>query len=172
MGATTWFLERINELKAMALAGKSAREIACDLSISRNAVISKINREGIEWSRSGLSKVPGPRDGKRIRARKPRPPNSSATRPARPRVLAPWIAGPGKPTPPVATELPAEPVRGTNVTLMELTTSTCRWPIGTPAEFFCGGQIEHGRVYCPHHCRMAYVKPRWAFKYEGSHGFI
>ena len=47
------------------------------------------------------------------------------------------------------------------VTLMELTTRTCRWPVGDPRhdDFrFCGDYAEPGRVYCcPHHA-LAYYR--------------
>lgn len=46
------------------------------------------------------------------------------------------------------------------VTLMDLTNTTCRWPIGDPGtpEFrFCGGPSNNiaGRPYCAHHAAVA-----------------
>jgi GcrA cell cycle regulator len=41
----------------------------------------------------------------------------------------------------------------------ELTSETCRWPVGTPGSkgfFFCGGQTLDGDVYCKAHAKRAY----------------
>jgi GcrA cell cycle regulator len=46
--------------------------------------------------------------------------------------------------------------------LMELDRSTCRWPVGDPADsgfFFCGGRVAAGRPYCPRHCARGYRGP-------------
>ena len=63
-------------------------------------------------------------------------------------------------------EIEAEPEVVDNVipmgqrrSLLELSESTCRWPIGDPGNadfFFCGGQPVAGLPYCAHHCRIAY----------------
>lgn len=47
-------------------------------------------------------------------------------------------------------------------TLMELDRSTCRWPVGDPADtgfFLCGGRVASGRPYCRKHCARAYRGP-------------
>ena len=44
--------------------------------------------------------------------------------------------------------------------LMDLKTSTCRWPIGEPTDedfHFCGKQTVMGKPYCPDHCQIAYT---------------
>jgi GcrA cell cycle regulator len=44
-------------------------------------------------------------------------------------------------------------------TILELTESTCRWPVGDPGScdfFFCGGNTVSGLPYCPCHARLAY----------------
>jgi GcrA cell cycle regulator len=60
----------------------------------------------------------------------------------------------GKPAP-ADLEIPIEQRK----TLLQLTASTCRWPVGEPKEstfFFCGGAARDGEPYCTHHCRRAY----------------
>ncbi len=45
-------------------------------------------------------------------------------------------------------------------TLANLTTMTCRWPIGDPKEenfHFCGKPIFQTKPYCAEHCAAAYV---------------
>lgn len=48
------------------------------------------------------------------------------------------------------------------VSFMDLTESTCRWPLGEtgPDQTFCGTQPESNRPYCGAHCRMAYRPAR------------
>ncbi len=43
--------------------------------------------------------------------------------------------------------------------IMNLTESTCRWPVGEPGTegfYFCGARSATGMPYCTHHARMAY----------------
>ena len=44
--------------------------------------------------------------------------------------------------------------QGQRRTIMQLNEHTCRWPVGDTANpdfFFCGGDTEHGWVYCSTH---------------------
>lgn len=55
--------------------------------------------------------------------------------------------------------MPEEPVIGDGATILTLTKSSCRWPIGHPGEEgfkFCGAGTEDNQPYCPYHARMAY----------------
>ena len=48
------------------------------------------------------------------------------------------------------------------VSILTLTTATCRWPIGHPGEenfFFCGARTKTGQPYCEAHSRLAYQAP-------------
>ncbi len=50
------------------------------------------------------------------------------------------------------------PIVGT-ATIMTLSTSTCRWPIGDPGDenfSFCGALPKPDQPYCEYHARMAY----------------
>jgi GcrA cell cycle regulator len=45
-------------------------------------------------------------------------------------------------------------------TLTDLSSQTCRWPIGDPKheDFrFCGKPVVPGKPYCGEHCATAYV---------------
>ncbi len=47
------------------------------------------------------------------------------------------------------------------VSLMKLTSKTCRWPIGTPGSKgfgFCGKRPVDGQPYCDSHCAVAFWK--------------
>lgn len=154
MPFNAWSEERIEALKKMNADGFSASQIAAALGgISRNSVCGKIHRLGLS--------IPIKRTAR------PKPePRKKAERP--PSNFVPWMKLPKREEAPdvapteaqnEATALPSEPTPETRVTLLDLTATTCRWPLGEPVEFYCGGEIAHGRVYCPHHCRMAFVKP-------------
>lgn len=50
-------------------------------------------------------------------------------------------------------------VASPGATILTLTTSCCRWPIGdpgTPSFRFCGARAVAGQPYCEAHARMAY----------------
>lgn len=52
--------------------------------------------------------------------------------------------------------IPTQPLK---VSLLELTSNTCRWPLGTPGDrdfCFCGLPPKDGLPYCPDHCQIAY----------------
>lgn len=53
-------------------------------------------------------------------------------------------------------------VNSPGATILTLTTSCCRWPIGDPgsANFrFCGARANPGQPYCEAHARLAYQPP-------------
>lgn len=60
-------------------------------------------------------------------------------------------------------KLKGEKPDGTGVKLLDLDSTTCRWPRGTPGEpgfEFCGGYAPDGRPYCRSHCALAYLTPQ------------
>lgn len=67
----------------------------------------------------------------------------------------------GRPSPIRRAGTKPEPKKEARVyTLADLTTLTCRWPIGDPKEdgfHFCGKPVIHGKPYCGDHCLAAYV---------------
>src|ERR1700681_2680928 len=63
--APTWTAERIALLKNLFERGRSCREMACDIGVSRNAVIGKISR--LKLSRPGGRS--GPRSERKPRAK-------------------------------------------------------------------------------------------------------
>jgi hypothetical protein len=55
-----------------------------------------------------------------------------------------------------------EAAPGTRCTLLELTSRTCRWPIGDPKKedfCFCGATVQR-RPYCEVHRALAYAPPQ------------
>jgi GcrA cell cycle regulator len=142
----TWTTERVELLKSRFEAGLSCREIACDIGVSRNAVIGKLSRLNLTRRESGEP---------RPRARKDAAPG---TRPrAVPRLQYRMLkALYGEPQP----AADDEPIHnGHTCSLFELSEQRCRWPISTPgaADFcFCGNMPLEGLPYCAGHSRLAY----------------
>ena len=149
-----WTDERVELLKKLWTEGLSASQIAAELGgITRNAVIGKVHRLGL----SGRAKSPS---SAAPRPRKPRAPGHMM-RLSRPSMrgntaLAPMYEADVEPEPELIENI--IPL-GQRCTLLELSESKCRWPIGDPGSaefFFCGGAPLDGLPYCNYHSRGAY----------------
>ncbi len=170
----TWTDERVALLRKLWAEGLSASEIARELGdgITRNAVIGKVHRLGLPGrapSRSGNSR----RASQQGTAPAPQR-RQSATRsqPAAPTAGGGSGAGANVATARKLEEAPAPaPVtrsaedvvtpfeRGRIRDIMELTRTSCRWPIGDPGDenfAYCGARAMDGLPYCEHHARIAY----------------
>jgi GcrA cell cycle regulator len=153
----TWTDERVELLKKLWADGLSASRIAAELGgVSRNSVIGKVHRLGLSGrAKSASASVP--------RQRKPRVHHQHMMRIARPGVRGNTALAP---MPVYEADLEPEPEVIENIipigqrcTILELTESTCRWPIGDPSAvdfFFCGGKTVEGLPYCGYHSRIAY----------------
>ncbi|MCC2114022.1 MAG: GcrA family cell cycle regulator [Hyphomicrobiales bacterium] len=153
----SWTDERVERLKRLWAEGLSASQIAGELGgITRNAVIGKVHRLGLSGrvKTSGTS-VPRPR--------KPR--NAATPKPS----VGPMTVGntalKADPAPRPQTKPEPAPVEdlvipiSERATILTLTESTCKWPIGDPGDtdfHFCGRRSDPGVPYCQHHARIAY----------------
>lgn len=129
MTKSTWSDDRVELLKSLWGAGKSAAEIAQQLGggISRNAVIGKAHRLGLSGRASPVQKKVD-------------------------KVAAAAIAR-------AAAEEVSYERSPTGVNLLQLSDKTCRWPIGDPKRegfHFCGSRPMPGVPYCGHHSAVAY----------------
>ncbi len=171
----SWTDERVEQLRKLWLDGKSASQIAAELSngITRNAVIGKVHRLGL----SGRVKSPGPATPRPRPAAKPQTSSRSSGSGASAGVIqrSQTTQRQSMPMTRGATALAYSPVAdlepvlrpteevvipmSERVTIMELKESMCRWPLGDPAtpEFrYCGSHSPIGDTYCGHHARIAY----------------
>jgi GcrA cell cycle regulator len=150
----SWTDERVEALKKLWSEGLSASHIAAELGgVTRNAVIGKVHRLGL----AGRAKSP---PFSAPRPNNPRPHGHML------RVSRPSVRGNTALAHAYELEAEAEPELVDNVipmgqrrTLLELTESTCHWPIGDPGQpdfFFCGGQTVANLPYCAYHSRVAY----------------
>ena len=160
--AQQWTDEMVETLRKMWAEGKTASQVSRALGgrVSRNAVVGKIHRMGLCFTRSvGVNRVRGAGHPTARKKRKPKPAPRSAQlgNPAL-RALYQPEAEPFVPAGPEIVIPLAE--RKTIQTLVEC---SCRWPIGDPqqADFhFCGKDKVPGLPYCEFHARRAYQPPQ------------
>jgi GcrA cell cycle regulator len=142
----SWTPERIQRLRKLAGEGRSAAAIALLLGdTTRSAVIGKISRDNIRWSK---------KNG--LRNKKPSKPSKrstfgfgSYTTKPKPTWLDPLDLSEDLVVP--------EKDRRTVETLMD---ADCRWPFGDVGKkdfHFCGKKKVNGLPYCEFHARRAYV---------------
>ncbi len=163
-----WTPEAVEDLKKLALAGKSASHIAAALGVgSRNAVIGKASRIGIKLTggggRAAGSGATPVREGRpqwaNVRYARPNAENhGSDPAPVRDLQIKPregrgaaWTFG------------EAEIGEMRRLRFEEIRESACRWPLGDPrsGDFaYCGLTPVGGQSYCAGHCRMAYRPPQ------------
>jgi GcrA cell cycle regulator len=147
--APTWTEERLERLKSCFEAGLTCREIACDIGVSRNAVIGKLSRLNLNRERSSKARRTTEKDA--TKAGRPK------TVPRGPRLqyqmLKAMYGGPHA-------AVDDAPIQSAHCcSLLELSAERCRWPISTPgaADFcFCGNTPLGGLPYCAGHTRLAY----------------
>jgi GcrA cell cycle regulator len=158
----TWSTERVEQLRSFVTAGLTCSQIAAEIGVTRNAVIGKVHRLGLQTS--------GGRPGRRPsnltqRLRQGPSDRSGETREPRSRI-APMLraATAGQtvvPFPsPSAIDPPVENVL--RCSLLELAGGGCRWPLSDPGKDdfgFCGNTAISGFSYCAGHARLAYRLP-------------
>ena len=142
MPDNTWTIERIELLKTHFAAGLSCREIACEIGVSRNAVIGKLSR--LNLTREKTVKM------RRDDGGKSRPKSV-------PRLQYRMLRKLFTETESVETEQAIHSEQ--HCSLLELSEERCRWPISSPGEkdfCFCGNRPLEGLPYCAGHSRLAY----------------
>src|ERR671912_31033 len=174
----SWTEERIERLKKMWADGATASQIADELGgVSRNAVIGKAHRLGLEQRPSPVKAV---EEKDKSKAAKPaRGPATTASSPSgQPPRHGPGMQyrsigpggfirqGPGDqqaPIPPAPPRrlVPAKPSPevADKTSLLDLNDRICKWPLGHPGEpdfHFCGNPSNPGFPYCVQHCGVAY----------------
>lgn len=152
---TTWTDDRVETLRRGWADGDSASKIAKEIGgdITRNAVIGKKNRLGLEQRRNSFGKsIKNVRAAERVAMMK--------------RIEARSIAPEPKPEPvSVPVEQPQNLEHKIHCTLAE--NHHCRWPLwgdDTPfvEKFFCGVpgcDLVEGRPYCVSHSRVSVGPP-------------
>ena len=162
-----WTAEAVEDLKRLALEGRSASVIAAALGASsRNAVIGKASRIGIKLMggrASAFRKTPA---GAREWAA-PRAPVAAKTSGVGALARGPRVSESrrldGEESKAAWTFGEAEVGEMQPVRFEDIREFACRWPLGDPrsGEFaYCGLKRVEGQSYCAGHCRMAYRPPQ------------
>lgn len=138
--APGWTDERIEILKKLYAKGFSCSKIADELGhVSRNGVIGKVHRLGLERRGNGGNynanqwKKPGP---------KPRPHIAKPVPAFRPKVQH---------ASPELKALRCAEIEPRHLTVLELEHGQCRYPYGDDVITFCGHVAENGLSYCAPH---------------------
>jgi GcrA cell cycle regulator len=140
-----WTPEKIERLRMLWAAGKSARECGAALGATRNMVIGKVDRLGLK------------------RPERPKVEKPIAERPKHQISLGLVKPKPAPSPPRLRADQPLPKSRP--VSLLQLKRTHCRWPIGDPREsdfYFCGAvcgavakRTANGPCYCPDHARLS-----------------
>lgn len=150
-----WTPDLIKELKRLWNKGLTTVEIGNRIGMSKNAVVGKAHRLGLEGRPSPIK-----RDRKKeavtVRATK------KATPAPKEKVTQTSSILP--PEPVFEVEPIVEPVlpkkkKHKGVQLVDLKPNSCRWPEGDPKDpdfCFCGQECVPGKIYCEEHCAIAY----------------
>ncbi|MDR1027523.1 MAG: GcrA family cell cycle regulator [Rickettsiales bacterium] len=154
--ATTnsWSATLTAKLKFLFDKGLSTAEIGKRLGFTKNAIVGKINRLGLN------EKKPAAKAAAKKTAAKPAP-----------KPIIKKAAPIKKPTKQEAkateagARVRAERLMRQSAALMALKADQCRWPMGNPDtdDFkFCGEKCFAGKPYCFEHCKLAYqfTQPR------------
>lgn len=146
---SVWTDQKVSDLKTLCQnKSLTARMIAAELRVTRNSVMSKCRRCGIE--------LPGHRYGANLTTRE----KQERADKARGEKRAVRHTPGGSPLP---RERYDESVfvadQKNHVGILELTKRTCRWPYGESPNFqYCGAEPVEKNPYCPFHHRIAYSR--------------
>lgn len=155
-----WTREETEEAKRLADEGYSAAQIGAQMGKTRNAIIGRMHRAGL-WGKDSPH-VPTVRKIPAIRRNRRR---------ARPWIPAADAAAQENEPAAVLVEAPVAEERGP-CTLMELRSSSCRYPLGEvlePAKLFCGQERITGSAYCQEHhnlCNTGFRATKSVFNFR------
>jgi GcrA cell cycle regulator len=147
-----WTEQQMATLEQLWIKGESASTIARYLGdcLTANAIIGKVHRMKL-----------GPhKKVSRAKKRDDTPKRPRGRPPGLPRIVSVKVEAEPKPKPVVVPEpapLPRE--HGELITILHISDSTCKWPIGdpsTPDFCFCGHTPREGSPYCEYHARLAH----------------
>ncbi len=156
---STWTDTRVAMLRELHAEGLAFSLIGARLGITRNACISKAHRIGLD-PRPHFNNTP-------VRRLSPEEQVARAER-KRANSRRYWRKKYGRPQPPTFPAEPAPVPAAVSLechpcSLLELSASRCKWPIGDPAAedfHFCGSEPKSGKPYCQWHYRIAYQPPK------------
>lgn len=156
-----WTDERVDILKKLWAEGHSASQIAKELGgVTRNAVIGKVHRLGLSGRATPSRPVKRP---PRLARPKPRVLPDGTVKQGKAVAVTPTAARVAREERELIEKLPpVELANGEKATVLNLSASMCKWPIGDPADpnfAFCGRKADCG-PYCAEHAKIAFQPAR------------
>lgn len=139
-----WTDEQVEELKRLWDKGLTTGEIGKALGVSKNAVVGKAHRLGLN---SRPSPIRRSEDENTANV------NTPEQQPAEKKKAAKSTAA----------KKTVEQEKKKLFTVNDLTASSCRWPIGDPKDedfHFCGKEALPDKPYCAEHAEIAYVSAK------------
>lgn len=157
--ATTnsWSAAAISKLKSLFDKGLSTAEIGKRLGFTKNAIVGKINRLGLNEAKDAKSKKSSA-SARQVAATKQKPAaavKKAAVKKPVPKPAAKKISAKAR----NESKKKTERIIRHSAQLMNLRSDQCRWPIGDPDSDnfrFCGEKCFTGKPYCFDHCKIAY----------------
>lgn len=150
-----WTPEKVKELKKLWKKGLTTVEIGRLIGISKNAVVGKAHRLGLESRPSPIKRDEGASSKKKI--------VSAPSKKKKEAISSTSKNDPNKPDFGECQEIKDAPITkesaAKGVKLVDLKPDSCRWPLGDPKDpnfCFCGKEVVPGKVYCEEHCAVAY----------------
>jgi len=149
-----WTTELIKELKRLWNKGLTTVEIGNQIGMSKNAVVGKAHRLGLEGRPSPIK-----RDKKKVNITFEKKGKGTVAEPSS--KVHSSILPPDLPveTAPVVEKKVSLKKKKKGVHLIDLKPNSCRWPEGDPKDpdfCFCGQECAPGKIYCEEHCAIAY----------------
>lgn len=136
-----WTDEQVEELKRLWEEGLTTGDIGKTLGVSKNAVVGKAHRLGLNSRPSPIRR--SEEETKESAGRKKTKPASESKQPAAAKKQ--------------------EPAKKKLFTVNDLTSCSCRWPVGDPKDkdfHFCGKEALPDKPYCAEHAAVAYVSAK------------
>lgn len=167
-----WTEDRVEVLKKLWAEGHSASQIAKELGgVTRNAVIGKVHRLGLSGRATPSRPVKRP---PRLARPKPRlQPDGSVTLPKTISDADEKAVKTAETAARVA--LAPQPLSdGEAATILTLSGSMCKWPIGDPADpnfAFCGRKASGG-PYCAEHAKVAFQPSKKREKRKADYDYV
>ncbi|MBR1777831.1 MAG: global cell cycle regulator GcrA-like protein [Alphaproteobacteria bacterium] len=137
-----WTDEQVEELKRLWDKGLTTGEIGKALGVSKNAVVGKAHRLGLNGRPSPIRRgedETAAADGTGNTGEKKKTAKAAAVQKA------------------------VEKEKKKLFTVNDLTSTSCRWPIGDPKDedfHFCGKETLPDKPYCAEHAAIAYVSAK------------
>ena len=154
----SWDEDTIEKLLTLHHEGKTAGEIGAELGKTRNAVIGKLHRMGMARKQLEAAKLAREKEEEERRLAEQAKRDDAATKEgAKPNGQDQEVSELDTIEAHRESAKNAEE-KSLRLSLMELTSRTCKWPIGDPAteEFwFCGLPSQPGKPYCTAHNNLA-----------------